>query len=142
MWLPYADLPEIQLHEKIWNCVWKICWNSVFFTSLNIQSFSSSLKVCQKCGNYDTTFGMNSLKGFAGALGTTSLSLMGKLLEINTDLFFLKTNLMLFFKTTNNISLAWAIWLQGKLLETWIPPPDVLNANQPILTLGDIFGIK
>ena len=133
-----------------WNSItWKnlkLCLEDllkfIFFTSLNIQSFSSSLKVCQKCGNYDTTFGMNSLKGFAGALGTTSLSLMGKLLEINTDLFFLKTNLMLFFKTTNNISLAWAIWLQGKLLETWIPPPDVLNANQPILTLGDIFGIK
>ena len=58
----------------------------LFFSSSNIQSFSSSLKVCQKCGNYDTTFGMNSLKGFAGALGTTSLSLMGKLLEINTFL--------------------------------------------------------
>ena len=79
----------------------------LFFSSSNIQSFSSSLKVCaKKLGNYETTFGMNSLKGFAGALGTTSLSLMGKLLEINTDLFFLKTNLMLFFKTTNNISLA------------------------------------
>ena len=113
-----------------WNSItWKnlkLCLEDLlkfsFFTSLNIQSFSSSLKVCQKCGNYDTTFGMNSLKGFAGALGTHYLSWENY--WKSTLIFVSKTNLMPFFKTANYISLAsikyiwtWHSWHMRRLLQ-------------------------